>query len=52
MIKKEFSILEFDTDREVFINPNIVHKKIEIAENAVLCFLGDAIDKFKKIITF
>lgn len=52
MVKKEFPILEFDDDKNAFINPSTIHKEIEISENAVLCFFGDAIDKLKKELTF
>lgn len=52
LIKKEFPILEFDADRDAFINPNAIHQKIQIAENAVLCFFGDAIDKLKQELPF
>ncbi len=52
MLKKEFPILEFDEDKDAFINPNLIHKKIDISENVVLCFFGDAIDKLKKEYTY
>lgn len=47
MIKKEFPILEFDDEKEAFINPTTIHKKIDISENVVLCFFGEAIEKLK-----
>ncbi len=47
MLKKEFPILEYDDDRDGFINPNTIHKKIDISENVVMCFFGDAIEKLK-----
>lgn len=52
MIQKEFPILEFDEERDAFINPDMNHKKMDIAENAVLCFFGDAIDKLKESLPY
>lgn len=52
MEKREFPILEFDTDKNALINPDSKHQKMDIAENAVLCFFGDAIDKLKEKLPF
>ncbi len=52
MVKKEFPILEFDADRDAFINPDMIHEKIDIAARAVLCFFGDAIEKLKSELPF
>ncbi|NLO83941.1 MAG: nucleoside phosphorylase [Clostridiales bacterium] len=52
MMKREFPILEFDTDKNALINPDMKHQKMDIAENAVLCFFGDAIDKLKEELPF
>lgn len=45
MIEKEYPIIEFDEDRNAFIKPNNVIQPIEIAENCVLCFFSEAIEK-------
>lgn len=52
MLKKQFPILEFDEDKDAFINPSNVHKKMNISERAVLCFFGDVIEKLKKEYSF
>ena len=48
MLKREFPILEFDDDKNAFINPDNIHKRIDISERAVLCFFGDAVEKLKR----
>jgi uridine phosphorylase len=46
MLQKEFPILEFDEDKNVFIRPSITHKPIDgIPERCVLCFFSEAIEK-------
>lgn len=51
-MKREFPILEFDSDTDAFINPSMVHERIDISEHAVLCFFGDAIEKLKNELPF
>jgi len=45
MIIKEFPILEFDTDKNAFIKPSDVIKRIDITERCVLCYFPEAIEK-------
>ena len=45
MLQKEFPILEFDEDKNAFIKPANIIKPIDIAENCVLCFFDEAIEK-------
>ncbi|MFH5882405.1 nucleoside phosphorylase [Liberiplasma polymorphum] len=49
MIKKEFPILEFDSNKEALINPDHITKKHDkISERLVICFFIDAIDTLIK----
>jgi len=43
MSLKEFPILEYDDDRNVFIKPSDLVEKTDISERCVLCFFGEAI---------
>ena len=44
--QKEFPILEFDEDKNAFIRPSNMIKPVDgIAENCVLCFFSEAIEK-------
>lgn len=52
MNPKEFPILEFDPNRDAYINPSTAHQKMDIAANAVLCFFGDAIEQLKESCPF
>lgn len=45
MIEKEYPILEFDEEKNALIRPNNIIQPIEIAENCVLCFFSEAIEK-------
>jgi len=45
MIKKEFPILEFDSDKDAIIRPANVVKSVNAPEQCVLCFFDDAIEK-------
>lgn len=45
ILKKEFPILEFDSDRTAFIEPNKMIKKIDIPECCVITFFRDVIEK-------
>jgi len=42
---KEFPILEFDADKNAFIKPSDVIKRIDITEKCVLCYFPEAIEK-------
>jgi uridine phosphorylase len=46
-MKKEFPILEFDSNRNAIIEPHKVIEKIDIPENTVICFFQDVIEKLK-----
>ena len=50
MLKKEFPILEYDSDRDAFIRPHKfgVNKVEGIAERCVLCFFSEAIENILK----
>ena len=45
MIKNDFPILEFDPEQRAFIRPGDIIKPVDIAENCVLCFFSEAIEK-------
>ena len=45
MLRNEFPILEFDSDREAFIRPERLIQPIDMSERAVICFFADAIEK-------
>lgn len=46
MKKKEFPILEFDPDKEAFINPRMISDKYpKLPSHLLVCFFKDAIDK-------
>ena len=40
----EFPILEFDPEREAFIEPSRVIKPIDIPQRCIICFFKEAID--------
>ena len=44
-MRKDFPILEFDSDRTAFIRPENHIKPIDISERAVICFFSDAIEQ-------
>jgi uridine phosphorylase len=58
MFQKEFPILEFDEDKNAFIRPsNLIQPIDNIAENCILCFFSEAIEKIlseypHKIVTY
>ncbi|MCL2225377.1 MAG: nucleoside phosphorylase [Defluviitaleaceae bacterium] len=45
LLQNEFPILEFDSDRNAFIRPEVVIAPIDISERAVMCFFLDAIEQ-------
>lgn len=45
MLLKDFPILEFDENKDAFIRPGDIIKQVDIAENCVLCFFSEAIEK-------
>lgn len=45
MNKNEYPILEFDDDKDAFINPRKLIAPIDIPKKAVICFFSDAIEK-------
>src|SRR5712692_9533254 len=42
-MKREFPILEFDPSPRATIEPELVHKPMDVAEHCVLCFFPDVI---------
>lgn len=48
MLKNEFPILEYDADKNAFIRPEMLHKRMDIPERIVLCFFAETIEKFLK----
>lgn len=46
MIRRNYPILEYDSDRSALIRPENIIKPIDISAHCVLCFFGEAIETF------
>ena len=48
MLKQDFPILEYDSDKDAFIRPERLLAPLDVSERAVICFFSDAIEKVLK----